>query len=154
MQGRAGARRPRRIRRAGARRAACNVGNPFPIEHEALEIRRSPRAAAPGRAGRRSPQPTDSPRVFRKVAASGGSRDAAGTHPAPRGRRGGAEMSAQPTLAGWENDVPEVTLWELLWAVSEVADDEREVVATVAHMLTSGSVRLVGNVRDRSIRFA
>jgi predicted NBD/HSP70 family sugar kinase len=47
-----------------------------------------------------------------------------------------------------------VTLWELIWAVSEVADDEREVIATVAHMLTSGSVRVVGGVRDRRIRFA
>ena len=65
-------------------------------------------------------------------------------------------MSAQPTAVatGWEDEVPEVTLWELLWAVTEVADDEREVVATVAHMLTSGSVRLVGNPRDRRIRFA
>ena len=43
-----------------------------------------------------------------------------------------------------ESDVPEVTLWELVWAVTEVADDEREVVATVAHMLTSGSVRVIG----------
>lgn len=57
-------------------------------------------------------------------------------------------------VTGWENDVPEVTLWELVWAVSEVADDEREVVATVAHMLTSGSVRVVGDHRDRHIRFA
>lgn len=53
-----------------------------------------------------------------------------------------------------ECEVPEVTLWELIWAVTEVADDEREVVATVAHMLTSGSVRVVGNPRDRQIRFA
>ena len=65
-------------------------------------------------------------------------------------------MSAQVTAVatGWEDDVPEVTLWELMWAVTEVADDEREVVATVAHMLASGSVRLVGNFRDRRIRFA
>ena len=53
-----------------------------------------------------------------------------------------------------ECEVPEVTLWELIWAVTEVADDEREVVATVAHMLTSGSVRVVGNPRDRRLRFA
>ena len=53
-----------------------------------------------------------------------------------------------------ESEVPEVTLWELVWAVTEVADDEREVVATVAHMLTSGSVRVVGNPRDRRLRFA
>jgi hypothetical protein len=65
-------------------------------------------------------------------------------------------MSAQlmDAAAVVESDVPEVTLWELIWAVSEVADDEREVIATVAHMLTSGSVRVVGGVRDRRIRFA
>ena len=68
-------------------------------------------------------------------------------------------MRAQATAAvtdsvSWENDVPEVTLWELVWAVSEVADDEREVVATVAHMLSSGSVKVVGDHRDRRIRFA
>jgi hypothetical protein len=62
--------------------------------------------------------------------------------------------TATAAVMEWENDVPEVTLWELVWAVSEVADDEREVVATVAHMLCSGSVRVVGNHRDRSIRFA
>jgi hypothetical protein len=62
-------------------------------------------------------------------------------------------MRAQATaVSEWGNDVPEVTLWELVWAVSEVADDEREVVATVAHMLTSGSVRVVGD--HRHIRFA
>jgi hypothetical protein len=49
-------------------------------------------------------------------------------------------------------DVLEVTLWELVWAVSQVADNEREVVATVAHMLDSGSVRLCGNFRDCPIR--
>ena len=64
-------------------------------------------------------------------------------------------MRAQTAIATeWENEVPEVTLWELVWAVAEVADDEREVVATVAHMLSSGSVRVVGDHRDRTIRFA
>jgi hypothetical protein len=53
-----------------------------------------------------------------------------------------------------DSQVPEVTLWELVWAVAEVADDEREVVATVAHMLNSGAVRVVGDIRDRRIRFA
>ena len=53
-----------------------------------------------------------------------------------------------------EDEVPEVTLWELMWAVSEVADDEREVIATVAHMLSSGSVRVIGNHRDRTIRLS
>jgi hypothetical protein len=45
-------------------------------------------------------------------------------------------------------DTLEVTLWELVWAVSQVADNEREVIATVAHMLESGSVKLIGNFRD------
>jgi hypothetical protein len=53
-------------------------------------------------------------------------------------------MRSQAVAVELENDVPEVTLWDLFWAVSEVADDEREIVATIAHMLTSGSVRVVG----------
>ena len=63
-------------------------------------------------------------------------------------------MSASAVAEVVEYEVPEVTLWELIWAVTEVAEDEREVVATVAHMLTSGSVRVVGNPRDRGIRLA
>ncbi|MCL4685111.1 hypothetical protein KJ059_10210 [Myxococcota bacterium] len=45
-------------------------------------------------------------------------------------------------------DSLDVTLWELVWAVSQVADNEREVIATVAHMLESGSVNLIGNFRN------
>lgn len=56
-------------------------------------------------------------------------------------------MRSQAVAVELENDVPEVTLWDLFWAVSEVADDEREIVATIAHMLTSGSVRVVGKTR-------
>ncbi len=44
--------------------------------------------------------------------------------------------------------VPEVeqcTLLELVEAVSELTDDDAEVVATVVHMLRVGSVRLIGN---------
>ncbi|MBW2232452.1 MAG: hypothetical protein JRH17_18850, partial [Deltaproteobacteria bacterium] len=33
----------------------------------------------------------------------------------------------------------------------EVTDDDREVVATVLHMLASGRVRLCGNFRDEPI---
>jgi hypothetical protein len=58
----------------------------------------------------------------------------------------GAAISLEGLLARAE--VPQVTLWELVWAVSQVADNEREVIATVAHMLESGSVRLCGNFRD------
>jgi len=56
-------------------------------------------------------------------------------------------MHSQAVALELEAEVPEVTLWDLFWAVSEVADDEREVVATIAHMLTSGSVRIVGKTR-------
>jgi len=40
------------------------------------------------------------------------------------------------------------TLLELVRVLSEITDDENEVVATVIHMLCSGSVRLIGNFRD------
>ena len=39
------------------------------------------------------------------------------------------------------------TLLELVSVLSEITDDEHEVVATVIHMLCSGSVRLIGNFR-------
>jgi hypothetical protein len=42
---------------------------------------------------------------------------------------------------------PETTLLELVQAVSEVAQTDQEVVATVLHMLRSGSVRLRGSFR-------
>ena len=38
-----------------------------------------------------------------------------------------------------------VTLHDLISAVSEYADDENEVVATVVHLVKSGRVRLAGN---------
>lgn len=47
------------------------------------------------------------------------------------------------TPAG-ENEVINVTLLELVKAVTEVSENESEVIATVAHMLESGSVSLTG----------
>jgi hypothetical protein len=44
-----------------------------------------------------------------------------------------------------------LTLLELVEAVSEVTDDEQEIVETVAWMLQSGRVKLVGNFRDAPI---
>ena len=44
-------------------------------------------------------------------------------------------------------EVVETTLLELVRAVSEATDDDREVVATIMHLLHSGRVRLVGNFR-------
>jgi hypothetical protein len=40
-----------------------------------------------------------------------------------------------------------VTLLELVGAVSDVTEDDQEVVATVLHMLRSGRARLCGNFR-------
>ena len=51
-------------------------------------------------------------------------------------------------LSGAEPE--QVTLLELVRAVSEVTDDDREIVATVRHMLQSGRVRLCGNFRNAS----
>jgi hypothetical protein len=64
-------------------------------------------------------------------------------------------MSAAVSLEAtpYRSDVPRVTLWELVWAVSQVADNEHEVIATVAHMLASGSVQLCGNFRHCPLRF-
>lgn len=41
----------------------------------------------------------------------------------------------------------ETTLLDLVRAVSEQTEDDREVVATVLHLLRSGRVRLVGSFR-------
>jgi hypothetical protein len=43
------------------------------------------------------------------------------------------------------------TLLELVRAISEVTEDEREVVATVLHMLSTGRARLCGNFRGSSV---
>ena len=42
----------------------------------------------------------------------------------------------------------ETTLLALVQAVADVADNEREVVATVVSLLRSGRVRLTGTFRD------
>ena len=44
-----------------------------------------------------------------------------------------------------------LTLLELVEAVSDVTDDEQEIVATVLHMLEAGSVKLVGNFCDEPL---
>ena len=62
----------------------------------------------------------------------------------------GAELAALQDIAAEEwvgHDASEplhVSLLELVEAVSEVANGETEVIATVAHMLRSGSVVLRG----------
>ncbi len=45
----------------------------------------------------------------------------------------------------------EFTMLDLVRAVSECADSEAEVVATIAHLVNSGRVRLCGNFRGARI---
>lgn len=59
-------------------------------------------------------------------------------------------MSAATPLPQTEHETEplRVTLLQLVEAVSDVADNEDEVVATVMYMIERGSVRLCGNFRD------
>jgi hypothetical protein len=53
-----------------------------------------------------------------------------------------------------ELEAPEpmqVTLLELVKAVSEVSDNETEVIGTVSFMLASGSVELRGSFRNETL---
>ena len=63
-------------------------------------------------------------------------------------------MSAAPSYSADKTATQaaprDTTLLELVRAIGEVTDDEREVVATVRHMLDSGRVRLCGNFRGAS----
>jgi hypothetical protein len=49
------------------------------------------------------------------------------------------------------HETRETTLLALVRTVSEVTRDDREVVATILHMLRSGEVRLCGNFRNAPI---
>ncbi len=51
------------------------------------------------------------------------------------------------SIANENSKSEDLTLLELVRAVCEVTTDDREVVATVRHMLLSGRVRLTGNFR-------
>jgi len=53
-------------------------------------------------------------------------------------------MAAAPAIV---HEVHEVTLLELVQAVSEESRSDAEVVAVVLHLLRSGRVRLCGNFR-------
>lgn len=66
--------------------------------------------------------------------------------------RSAAETVPLEIPVEYEKPEPEpVTLLELVDAVCDVTDDEREVVATVLHMLRSGTVKLNGNFRGAKI---
>ena len=46
----------------------------------------------------------------------------------------------------------EITLLDLVCAVSDECETEAEVVATVLHLLATGRARLCGNFRGASVR--
>ena len=46
----------------------------------------------------------------------------------------------------------ETTLLDLVAAVSDSAESEAEVVATIADLLRSGKIRLIGNFRRADVR--
>ncbi len=45
----------------------------------------------------------------------------------------------------------DTTLLELVWAIGEVTEDEREVIAAVVALIQSGRVRLRGAFRDKPL---
>lgn len=64
--------------------------------------------------------------------------------------------AAQPVASRFDFDFQGeetcvTTLLELVRVVSEVTSDEREVVATVLHLLKTGRARLCGNFRGASV---
>jgi hypothetical protein len=76
-----------------------------------------------------------------------------------RGEREASSMSAvarrvscntrcQPRLGDGR---VETTLLDLVQAVAQRTDDEREIVAIVLHLLRTGRVRLIGNFRGRRL---
>lgn len=48
----------------------------------------------------------------------------------------------------------ETTLLELVQALGELTDDDREVVATVVDLLRTGRVRLIGTLRGQRVAIA
>ena len=58
----------------------------------------------------------------------------------------------RPTAEAPELQVIETTLLDLVAAVSDSAESEAEVVATIADLLRSRKIRLIGNFRRADVR--
>jgi hypothetical protein len=54
-----------------------------------------------------------------------------------------SSMSAIPRVAKSVESAPATTLAQLISVLSELTDDENEIVATMLHMVEQGSVRLI-----------
>jgi hypothetical protein len=57
-------------------------------------------------------------------------------------------IAVGPHYLATPSRVTQTTLLELVKAVSEVARDEREIVAVVVDLLARGRARLIGSFRD------
>lgn len=56
---------------------------------------------------------------------------------------------ALPVTVDFTPEAPrETTLLEVVRVLGEITNDEREIVATVLWMLSSGRIKLCGNFRD------
>jgi hypothetical protein len=62
----------------------------------------------------------------------------------------GVSAATIPVRSG-ATEPRDVTLLELVGALCDVTEDDREVVATVVEMLQSGRVRLRGNFRGAPV---
>jgi len=69
------------------------------------------------------------------------------SEPAPAERRCPTPIAPRP----FRTTPNQYTLLELVEAIAEVTQDEREIVATVVHLLASGQVRLCGSFRDEPV---
>jgi hypothetical protein len=49
------------------------------------------------------------------------------------------------------NESIDTTLLELVQAIAQNTNDERQIIATVRHLLRTGRVRLIGNFRGRRL---
>ena len=58
----------------------------------------------------------------------------------------------QPTAEAPDPQVIETTLLDLVAAVSDSAESEAEVIATISDLLRSGKIRLIGNFRRADVR--
>jgi hypothetical protein len=58
----------------------------------------------------------------------------------------------RPTVEAPDPQVIETTLLDLVAAVSDSAESEAEVIATISDLLRSGKIRLIGNFRRADVR--
>ncbi len=73
-------------------------------------------------------------------------------HPPTRNRCPGRDVG-MITMLGYDQaqDAQTITLLDLVAAIAETGASEDEVIATVAHLMASGRVTLIGNFREAEL---